>query len=136
MTSRVTGFAYGPTSSGLMNWHACTLDCGHMKYLTAGASWTSTDVRNYPGSEKIGDVVECDECKGIAAQLQRLAAIDVTTVHHARYRQQFGGRYTLYRIDKTSPSGFISIDSFQAVPQIDSLLSRMGISPISPTEPA
>ena len=124
--SKVTGFESGPTSSGLLTWHAATLDCGHRFYS-----------KNYqPVTAQLGEEVSCESCNTNCRQVEWLEALDAKTVHHVRYRPRFGGTYTFYKLDYSSPSNFLSIGGTYATPEIDEILKRKGLSPLSPTEVA
>lgn len=81
---------------------------------------------------KPGDVVECRECDRDAEQTAYLRALDRSTLHHTRYRNGF---IYLYRLDPTSPSGFMLVRSVSATPEHEALLTG-SLSPLSPTERA
>jgi hypothetical protein len=126
--SKVTGFGQHPTSSGMGIVHIALLDCGHEAY----AGYFQT----FPADVIIGSELPCGQCKTIAEQIAWLEALDPKVVHHVRYRPRFGGTYTFYKLDVTSPSGFFSIGGTYATPEIDAILQHKGLSPISPTEQA
>jgi hypothetical protein len=126
--SKVTGFKEQPTSSGLGICHSASLDCGHETY----AGYYKT----FPADIVIGSELACERCADIQKQVAWLESIDPKSVHHARFRPRFGGTYTFYKYDPSSPSCFYSIGGTFATPEIDAVLRRIGISPISPTEQA
>jgi len=123
-TSTITGFASGPTSSGLLTWHAANLACGH-RHFSEG--W------NIPHTGKAGDVVECAECARHAERIEWLRNL-AEPVFRARYSERWGGQYHLYRRDTTSPTGVMLIGTVPATPAIDEVLRQKRISPLSPTE--
>ena len=126
--SKVTGFQQEPTSSGFSVSYQATLDCGHLAY--AGY------YKQFPADVAIGSELPCERCKTIAEQISWLESLDVKRVHHVRFRKRFGGTYTYYELNRESPSNFYSIGGTYATPEIDGVLRRIGLSPISPTEPA
>ena len=125
---RVTGFANGPTSSGLLQWYAAVLDCGHNFYQKD--PWKPLE------GIGIGDEVECERCAQNSQQEDWLRNLDATIVHHARFRPRFGGQYTFYKLDATSPSGFFAIGGTYATPEIDRIIAEKKIATVSPTEHA
>jgi hypothetical protein len=85
----------------------------------------------------IGDVKECVRCAENAREEQWLRDLDYSQVHHSRYRQFGGGIYYFYRLDKTSPSGFMLIGGVSATAAIDEILkTKTNCGPLSPTERA
>lgn len=126
--AKILSFHTKPTSSGLGVSHIARLDCGHDHY--AGY------YQDFPSDVVVGSEVVCERCETIAKQIEWLEQLDVKTVHHVRFRVRFGGTYTYYKLDKTSPSCFLSIGGTYATPEIDATLRKIGLSPISPTEQA
>lgn len=122
----VTGFASGQClSPSWMTWKAAQLDCGH------------TFSKEALETIKVGDVKRCDACETLAREEQWLRDLDYSQVHHSRYRENFGGRYLFYRLDKTSPSNFMLIGAVQATTAIDEILkTKTNCGPLSPTERA
>ncbi len=82
---------------------------------------------------KIGQAVDCKECKAEAEQLAMIEALPAGAVHHTRIR--FGGLH-LYRLDGSSPSGFMLLASVAPTPANEAALARKRICQLSPTEPA
>src|SRR5271156_448863 len=126
--SKVVSFSSQPTSSGFGVCHMAQLDCGHDAY----AGYYKT----FPDEVVVGSELSCERCKEIAEAIAWLNALDVKTVHHVRFRPRFGGTYTFYKLDSTSPSNFLSIGGCHATPEIDAVLRRIGLLPISPSEAA
>jgi hypothetical protein len=131
-------FVEGPTSSGLMTWYAAELECGH-RWFQNGSHW------NPITGKAVGDTVECERCNINAAEEQWLRAMDYRQVHHSRFDPRFGehrdgryhGTYHFYKLDVTSPSGFMLINSVAATPAIDAILkTKTNCCPLSPTERA
>ena len=87
---------------------------------------------------KVGDQIACGECDKHAERIAWLKTLNPKTVHHARFRPRHsgGGYYTLYTLDATSPSNFMSIGGIEATPEVDALLDAMRVAALSPTEPA
>jgi len=127
--SKVTGFESGPTSSGMMTWYKARLACGH-SWSVASDPWGPIVGVN------VGDEKPCEVCDDIAADIAWLETLDIKTVHHVRFKERGGGVYLYYRLDHTSPSSFMLIRGTAATPAIDTVLRRIRLSPISPTEQA
>lgn len=128
--STVSGFTSGPTSSGMLTWHAATLSCGH-NWHDRQHPWSPVE------SVKVGDSVVCERCTTNAAEEQWLRDLDYSQVHHSRFDPRFGGLYRFYRLDHTSPSNFMIIGGVAATPAIDAILrTKTNCGPLSPTEPA
>ena len=86
---------------------------------------------------KVGDYIPCKECETIKNQVKWIESLDPKRVHHIRFRPHFGGTYTFYRLDRTSPSNFSSIGGCYANSETDAAIARMKfVAPISPTESA
>ena len=127
--SKVTGFKQQPTLSGLGIFHSATLDCGHEAY----AGYYKT----FPADVVVGSELPCERCQVIAEQVAWIESLDPKTVHHIRFRDRFGGTYTFYKFDQSSPSNFFSLGGCYATSETDAAIARKGlIAPISPTEAA
>lgn len=124
---KIIGFSQQPTTSGMSTVYSAKLECGHLwhePYYYA------------PMTAQLGEDKVCEGCAMNAHQEAWLEALDSETVHHIRFSPRFGGTYTFYKLDHTSPSNFFSIGGCYATPAIDKILQRKGLSPISPTEAA
>lgn len=127
--SKVTSFSHRATSSGYGTCHFATLDCGHEFY--AGY------YKNFPADIRLGSDVACERCEAIKKQVAWIETLNPADVHHIRFRARFGGTYTFYKLDHTSPSDFFSIGGCYASPETDAAIARMKlVAPISPTEQA
>jgi len=82
---------------------------------------------------KVGDAFECVECDRDAEQTAWLKnPANLAGIHHTRAR--YNSIY-LYRLDPTSPSGFMLVRGVSATKEHEALL-RGSLSPLSPTERA
>src|SRR5271166_1192774 len=109
--SKVTGFKQQPTSSGFGVCHSATLNCGHEVYADY--------YKDFPSDVTIGSELPCERCQEIIKQVSWIESLNPQTVHHIRFRPRFGGVYTFYKFDPTSPSNFFSIGGCYATPETD-----------------
>jgi len=127
--SKILSFSNHPTSSGFGTVYVAHLSCGHEEY--------SGNYNLFPDTTIIGLEIDCARCATIATQVAMIEALDPKDVHHIRFRTRFGGTYTFYKLDHTSPSNFFSIGGCYATPETDAAIARMKlVAPISPTEAA
>lgn len=124
--SKITAFGQHPTTSGMLTCYVAPLDCGHDHY---SEGW-----KPFPVEVTVGSQVECSACAEEKRSAEWVEALDAATVHHARFDPRFGGRYLFYRLDQSSPSGFMLIGAAKATKAVDAIIDRKHLCALSPTE--
>lgn len=88
-------------------------------------------------SAEVGDVVECGRCSGYVTSLAKLKAalageLPGVAINHTRRRR--AGRVDIYRRDARSPTGVEAFMAIDETPEVSGILTKCGLSPLSPTE--
>jgi hypothetical protein len=86
--------------------------------------------------EKIGDTVDCVTCDQYAAQIEKLRAMEVYSIHHARHngRRGVSAGWELYRRDTSSPSGVLLAGYVPDTLEVEAIFREKHFATMSPTE--
>lgn len=112
------------------------LECGH----TAKALHAADRPHDESGHLiKAGDTVGCQYCARYDAKLTQIKELQPGDLQHARFRTRdsrgFGpGDYYLYVRDPKGPTGVRLLLSVEVTPAVETELSRLRATALSPTE--
>lgn len=129
----VERFVEGYTSSGFSKWYAAILDCKHWHY-SGGNGKPFTDIY-------IGSQVDCATCRKHDAAVERLKALDFSTISYFRFSNRWAypeqgimGQYHGYQRVTNYPTGVMLACSFPAIKEVEEIINKSKACTLSPTE--